>query len=41
MKQKLIKVLETIGYLSAFAFGFWILYMGFRMLWIFLEAILK
>jgi hypothetical protein len=41
MKEKLTKALETILYLSAMAFGFYILYFGFRMLWIFLESILK
>jgi len=41
MKEKLTKVLENIGYLIVFGFGFWILYMGFRMFWIFLEEILK
>ena len=41
MKEKLTKVLETIGYLIVFGFGFWILYMGFRMFWIFLQAIIK
>lgn len=41
MKQKLIKVLESIGYLIVLGFGFWILYMGFSMLWIALQSILK
>jgi len=41
MKEKLTKVFERIGYLIVFGFGFWILYMGFRMFWIFLQAILK
>lgn len=41
MKQKLLKVLETIGYLIVFGFGFWILYMGFTLLWVALQAILK
>ncbi len=41
MKEKLTKALETIGYLLVFGFGFYILYFGFRMLWIFLETILK
>lgn len=41
MKQKLMKVLESIGYLIVLGFGFWILYMGFSMLWIALQSILK
>lgn len=41
MKNKLTKVLEAIGYALVFGFGFYILYFGFRMLWIFLQAILK
>jgi TRAP-type C4-dicarboxylate transport system permease small subunit len=41
MKEKLRNVLETIGYLLVMGFGFYILYFGFRMLWIFLETILK
>jgi ABC-type nickel/cobalt efflux system permease component RcnA len=41
MKEKLTKALETIGYLLVIGLGFWILYMGFRMFWIFLESILK
>jgi len=41
MKEKLTKVLETIGYLIVFGFGFWILYMGFTMVWIALQSILK
>jgi len=41
MKEKLRKAVETIGYLTVIGFGFYILYFGFRMLWIFLETILK
>jgi len=41
MKQKLIKILETVAYISGLAFGFYILYFGFRILWVFLQAILK
>jgi TRAP-type C4-dicarboxylate transport system permease small subunit len=41
MKEKLRKALETFGYLLVMGFGFYILYFGFRMLWIFLESILK
>ncbi len=41
MKEKLRKVVETIGFLAVIGFGFYILYFGFRMLWIFLETILK
>lgn len=41
MKEKLTKVLETIGYFLALAFGFFILYIGFTMLWIILQSILK
>jgi TRAP-type C4-dicarboxylate transport system permease small subunit len=41
MKKQLTKILETIAYISVFGFGLYILYFGFRIMWIFLESILK
>jgi|688.fasta_scaffold165103_4 TRAP-type C4-dicarboxylate transport system permease small subunit len=41
MKKQLTKILETIAYISVFGFALYILYFGFRIMWIFLESILK
>lgn len=41
MKEKLTKILESIAYIFALGFGFYILYIGFRLLWVFSQSILK
>jgi TRAP-type C4-dicarboxylate transport system permease small subunit len=41
MKNKLTKILETVGYLLAIGFGFTILYFGFQMLETAFKAIFK
>jgi hypothetical protein len=41
MKEKLTKVLETIGIVLILGFGFWVLSLGFRFIWEAVKVIFK